>query len=166
MYKLLQRDISNFNAFKPLHTQETDEQKEMSLGAVAEFWLEECLEENKLPYDEEVKTLDGKVINRKVIVEKLVWCFNEWQKRRGERPLSNKSFGRQFRKIVPEMRPAPDVKFQPVDIKRQFNCFEVPEADVCRDFFVKYQGWKFKTWKNEAKFEMLYVDKHLWYKDW
>jgi hypothetical protein len=165
-FELFHRDITNFNPFKPLHTKEMDEQKELSLGPVAQFWLDEWLEENKLPYDEEIKTLDGHVVAYKVVVEKLVWFFNDWQKRRGERALSPKAFGRQFRKIVPEMRPAPDVKTTPAGINKQMNCFEIKDLKECRDHFVKYQGWKHKTWNNAEQFEMLYVDKALWYRDW
>jgi hypothetical protein len=113
MYYLLHRDISKFNPFKPLHTQELDEQKELSLNAVGSFWLE-YLEEAQLPYDELVNVVDsddpesGKVVGvkYKVIVEKLVWCFNTIQKRNGAPQLSTKAFGRQLRRFLPEMPPA------------------------------------------------------------
>jgi hypothetical protein len=165
MYYLLHRDISKFDPFKPLHTKELDEQKELSLGNVGEFWLE-YLEEDKLPYDEVVRTVDGEVAFYKVIVEKLVWCFNEVQRRKGERPLSTKAFGRQFRKFVPEMRPAHDVKCSPDWIKQQFNCFEIKSLKECREYFVAREGWKNKTWDDAEEFEQLYVDKSLWYKGW
>jgi hypothetical protein len=174
MYKLLRWNIGNFNPFKPLHTVETDEQRAMSMSAVAQFWQDECLEENKLPYDEVITVAavaeDGTVTGDKyiyrVIVEKLVWCFNEWQKLRGERPISNKSFGKQFRRIVPDMPPAPNVKIMPTDIKKQMNCFELKGLKECRDHFAKYQGLKYKTWNYAEKFEMLYVDKGRWFREW
>jgi hypothetical protein len=163
-WKLLNWNISHFNPFKPLHTEELDEQKALSLAPIDQFWLEVCLEELQLPYDEVIKTQDGKEISYKLIVEKLVWCFNDWNK--GQRPISNKAFGRHFRKIVPPMRPAHDVKFQPAGINRQFNCFEIPTSEECRAFFVARQGWKFKNWTQVGKFEQLYVDKAFWYNGW
>ena len=166
MFKLLHRNIENFDPYKPLYTKELDEQKELSLGPVAEFWLDECLEEGKLPYDEELKTVDGEIVNYKVIIEKLVWCFNDWQKRRGERPFSEKSFGKQFRKIVPKMRPARDVKVQPEWVKKQCGCYEIMSLSVCRYYFANYQGLKHKIWDDTKEFEQAYVDKALWWKGW
>jgi Family of unknown function (DUF5906) len=105
-------------------------------------------------------------IQYKIIVERLTWCFNDWQRSRGERAqLSAKAFGRQFSKIVPEMRPAHDVKHQPDWLGRQLNCFELPSLGKCRDFFVQYQGWKHKTWNNAENFYQTYVDKNLWYRE-
>ena len=52
MYYLLDRNIDGFSPFKPLYTKELDEQKELSLSSVGQFWLE-YLDENILPYDEE-----------------------------------------------------------------------------------------------------------------
>ena len=166
MYYLLHRNISKFNPFKPLHTKETDEQKELSLNDVAEFWLEECLEENMLPYEEVLRTPEGEVISYKVVVEKLTWCFNEVQKRKGERLLSTKAFGRQFRKIVPEMPPAHDVKCTPAMIGKQLNCFQIKGLKQCREYFVTYQGWKYKTWNDAKEFDQTYVDKSSWHKGW
>lgn len=140
----------------------------MSLDPVSEFWLEEYLEKNVLPYDEVnvLHHLDGPVVNYKVIVEKLTWCFNDWQKDRGERrQLSPKAFGRQFRKIVPEMPPSHDVKYTPQFLGRQLNCFEIKTLKECRDFFVARQGWKNWTWNNATKFEQTYIDHKLWYKE-
>lgn len=166
MYYLLHRDISNFDPFKPLHTKEMDDQKELSLNAVAEFWLEEYLEKNVLPYDEALRGIDGTIVQYKVIVEKLAWCFNDWQRSRGERTqFSAKAFGRQFRKIVPEMRPAHDVKIQPGWLGRQLNCFELPNLKKCREYFVTYQGWKHKIWNNAEQFDQTYVDKSLWFRE-
>jgi hypothetical protein len=169
MYFFLNRKIGRFfDPFKPLYTEELDEQKELSLDPVSEFWLEEYLEKNVLPYDEVtvLHGLDGPVVSYKVIVEKLTWCFNDWQKDRGERrQLSPKAFGRQFRKIVPEMPPSHDVKYQPQWLGRQLNCFEIKTLKDCRDFFVAHQRWKKWTWNNATKFEQTYVDHKDWYKE-
>jgi Family of unknown function (DUF5906) len=166
MCRLLNRDISKFNPYKPLHTKETDEQKELSMDDVSKFWLEEMIEGAKLPYDEVIKTVDDKIICYRVIVEKLVWCFNEWQKLRGERPISAKAFGKRFRKLVPDMPPAHNVKVTPADMKKQFNCFEVPNIDKCREHFAAHQRLKHKTWEKAEKFEMLGIDLLKWYKGW
>jgi hypothetical protein len=169
MYFFLNRTIGRFfDPFKPLYTEELDEQKELSLDPVSEFWLEEYLEKNVLPYDEVtiLHGLDGPVVSHKVIVEKLTWCFNDWQKDRGERrQLSPKAFGRQFRKIVPEMPPSHNVKYQPQWLGRQLNCFEIKTLKECRDFFVAHQRWKNWTWNDATKFEQTYVDHKDWYKE-
>ena len=123
-----------------------------------------------MPYDEVVTVMDenGKVVGvyYKVIVEKLVWCFNEVQKRNGQRQLSAKAFGKQFRKFVPEMPEAWNVKCSPEWIKKQFNCFEIKDLKTCRDYFVANQYWKHKIWDDAKEFEKLEVDRHLWYKGW
>ena len=169
MYKLLHRDTSHFDPFNPLYTKELDEQKEFSLPDVGQFWLE-YLEDNILPYDETITIVDdqGKTIDThyKVIVEKLVWCFNEIQKRNGKRQLSTKAFGRQFRRFVPEMPPACNVKCTPDWIKKQFNCFEIKDIKTCRDYFVANQYWKHKIWGDAKEFEKIEVDRHLWWKGW
>jgi hypothetical protein len=64
------------------------------------------------------------------------------------------------------MRPAPDVKTTPAGINKQMNCFEIKNLKACREYFALYQGLKNKTWNNAVEFEMWYVDKHLWYRDW
>jgi hypothetical protein len=173
MYYLLHRDISKFDPFKPLHTKELDEQKELSLNAVGSFWLE-YLEEAQLPYDELVNVVDGfdqengKVVGvkYKVIVEKLVWCFNTIQKRNGVPQLSTKAFGRQLRKFVPEMPPAWSVKCSTEWVGEQLNCFEIKDLKTCREYFVANQYWKNKEWNNAKEFKKLDVDRHLWYKGW
>jgi hypothetical protein len=61
MYFFLNRKIGGFfDPFKPLYTEELDEQKELSLDAVSEFWLEEYLEKGVLPYEEIVTGIDGR----------------------------------------------------------------------------------------------------------
>jgi hypothetical protein len=62
--------------------------------------------------------------------------------------------------------PAHDVKITPSEIKRQFNCFEIKGLIECREHFVEHQGLKHKTWNKAEKFEMLYIDKFQWYKEW
>jgi hypothetical protein len=169
MHFLLNREISQFfDPFKPLYTKEVDDEKESSLDPVSEFWLEEYLEKAVLPYDHVMLEgdLNGPVAFHKVIVEKLTWCFNDWQKSRGERAqLTSKAFSKRFRRIVPEMPEAWKVKHQPDWLGRQLNCFKLPSIRVCRAFFVEYQNWKHKTWSDATKFEQTYVDKSLWYKE-
>lgn len=173
MYYLLHRNIGKFDPFKPLHTKELDEQKELSLNAVGQFWLE-YLDEAQLPYDELLNVVDsddpedGKVIgvHYKVIVEKLVWCFNTIQKRNGAPQLSTKAFGRQLRRFVPEMPPAWNVKCSTEWVGEQLNCFLIKDLKTCRDFFVANQYWRHKTWNNAKEFKKLEVDRHLWYKGW
>jgi hypothetical protein len=84
----------------------------------------------------------------------------------GERPISAKAFGKRFRKLVPDMPPAPNVKITPVDMRKQFNCFEVPNIEKCRDHFAAHQRLKHKTWEKADKFEMLGIDLLKWCKGW
>jgi hypothetical protein len=123
-----------------------------------------------LPYDEYVNVSgdDGKVVAvyYKVIVDKLVWYFNEVQKRNGRAILSSKSFGRQLRKFVPEMPEAWNVKCAPEWTSKQFNSFKIKSLKECREYFVASQNWRHKTWDDAKEFTQIEIDDNKWYKGW
>jgi hypothetical protein len=165
---LLKRDISKFDPYLPLHTLEVDEQKERSLSPVAEYWLR-LLDDGFLPYDDVRDVIGYDGIRHIVIVDKLVWCFNEWNKRyHNGLPLTTKAFGKLFRKIVPDMPEAHNVKCEARDIidnrtiDRRFNSFALPEIGVCREFFVKHNSWLGRNWVNAEKWERLHIE-NRWY---
>lgn len=166
MYYLLHRDIRKFNHHAHLHTRELDEQKEKSLNPVSDFWLE-CLDDNRLPSEKvrRISYVDGDYNGYIVPVDKLVWCFNEWAKRTRERPLNAREFAKQLRKIVPEMPPAENIKCQPLDINKRFNSFAFRELGECRTFFDAYMDWK-RDYNDNTKWELLIVDKRLWFDGW
>jgi hypothetical protein len=161
MYYLLHKDISKFNPFQSLWTEELDEQKELSVDkSLDSVWLE-WLESGSLPFEE---FRNGRWIT---VQEKLLYCVNRIIKRDGGKELSMKSFGRKFRKIAPPMTRSEDMKCTPEGFQRQMYAYDIPSLKECRAHFAAYMGWKNKVWANpDAHWEITIVDKSIWFKGW
>jgi hypothetical protein len=163
MYYLLHKDISDFNPYKPLWTEELDEQKELSVDkSLDSVWLE-WLECGSLPFEE----FNDRRQRWITVQEKLLYCVNRIIKRDGGRELSMKSFGRKFRKIVPPMTRSEDMKCTPEGFHAQMYAYDIPSLKECRAHFAAYMGWKNKIWNNpDANWEVTIVDKNIWFKGW
>jgi hypothetical protein len=161
MYYLLHKDISKFNPYQPMWTEELDEQKELSVDrSLDSAWLE-WLGCGSLPFDDQ---RNGRWI---IAQEKLLYCMNRIIKRDGGRELSMKSFGRKFRKLVPLMTRSENMKCTPEGIRIQKYAYDIASLKDCRAHFAAHMGWKNKVWDDpEGKWELLYVDVSFWYKGW
>jgi hypothetical protein len=171
-YYLLHKDISEFNPFKPLWTEELDEQKEMSVDkSLDSVWLE-WLEGGMLPFEEigsigSVELKGGQEPRWITVQEKLLYCVNRLIKRDGGKELSMKSFGRKFRKLVPEMTKSQNLKCTPTGINQQMYAYDIHSLEACRAHFANHMRWKNKVWSNsDANWEVIVVDRNIWYKGW
>jgi Family of unknown function (DUF5906) len=172
LYYFLHKDISEFNPFKPLWTEELDEQKELSVDkSLYSVWLE-WLTNGSLPFEElgsigSVELKKGQEPRWITVQEKLLYCINRLIKRDGGKELSMKSFGRKFRKIVPEMTKSQNMKCTPEGVLIQMYAYDIPSLKDCRAHFANHMRWKHKIWDNsDANWEVMIVDKSIWFKGW
>jgi hypothetical protein len=160
MYYLLHKDISEFNPFEPMWTEELEEQKESSVDKSVYSVLLEWLEDGTLPYEEEKY---GRYI---VVQDKMHFCVNQMLKRDRSPELSMKSLGRKLRKIFPGLTKSQNMKIIPNGLTKQMYAWDFPDLKTCRELYARYMKIPNKRWEDpdQKEWNKMGVELNRWYK--
>jgi hypothetical protein len=157
-------DISTFDPFKQLDTEELDTQKDISFDGTEAGMVYEWLQDGTLPYDD-IHTKDGSA-RYLIPAKKLFCCFQQYQKECGIRDVCNSPtiFGINIRKCFPPMSDIHNTKCKVEGITdRQLNAYDCWPLAVCRAFFAENIKPNV-IWSDIKEWGLLYIDISKWYK--